>query len=316
MSPSAASKEAAVVMDAAFEIDASGVLEVRVPDVHLRLRPQAEDNRVHVHGFVPDGDPDRAREVFDRRGIATHQTSDRLYVFGDDPRADADGWRWRRAHPPSPHFDLRLPASLNVEAQLPGGTVEISGLSGGVDLDVMGGSVEAEALQGPVHVRGGGGTLIARGCSGPHLDLDWAAGRVSLEDVSSDSTRLHSTAAPVDLQDLRGMLELLVNGASATLRDVAGPCEAQVRGGALTYYGAPEDETRLTAVGGPLYSHLPPSHAATLTLIGEQSVLDDAFSFEGEQTLRHIEGTLNGGGPPLRLKAVRGAARCSAQNDA
>lgn len=325
MSPSAAPKEAAVVMDATFEINASGVLEVSVPGVHVRLRPHTDDDRVHVHGFVPDsrkpsgrvqaGDPDRARETFDRRGIATHQSSDRLYVFGNGPPADADGWRWRRAHSSSAHLDLHLPPSLDVEANVPGGAVDVSGLSGDATLEVMGGIVEVEELQGSLDVQGGGESLTVRDYSGPHLNVHWAAGSLHLDQITADSTHLHSSAASVDLQALRGACDLTVNGAPATLRDVEGPCHAVVHGGALTYYGDPEESTSLTAVGGPLHAHLPASHAATLTLTGEQVVLDDAFSFEGERMARRIEGTLNGGGPSLRVRAIRGTAHCSTQND-
>lgn len=310
---SAIPQEATVVMDAAFEVDASDVLDVNVPGAHVRLRPHAEDGRVQVHGFVPDDDPERAHELFDRRGIATHQASDRLYVFGDRPSDDADGWRWRRDQRTAAHLDVRVPAGMDVEAHLPGGAVDASGLSGTVELAVTGGSVEATDLQGPLLVQGSGDSLAVRGCTGSPIDLQWAAGRVALEQIAADSTTLRASAAPVDVQTLQGSLDLTVHGASATLHDVTGRCTVQVRGGTLTYRGAPQHDTSLTATGASLRAALPPSLNATVTLDGAPASLDDAFSFDGERTPHHVEGRLNGGGPILRLQAIRADAHCTAQ---
>jgi hypothetical protein len=304
------------VLGATFEADAYGVLELTVPGAHIRLRPHTEANRVHLRGFVPDVDPEFAREIFDRKGISTHQARDRLHVFGDSLSTNAGDWRWRHTHRTSIHLDVRLPPSMDVTAQTPGGTIDASGLTGALEFTVMGGSVHTEQLDGSLDVRGSGEALTVRDCSGSLLDLQWSSGEVTLEQITGASTTLRATSAPTTLSDLQGPADLTVQGAPLTLRNLDGPCEAQVRGGALTFHGAPAHDTFLTAVGSPLRAYLPPSSAALLSLAGTRATLDDTFDFDGEQTPERIVGTLNGGGPKLHAHAVQGPARCSAQTGA
>jgi hypothetical protein len=300
-------------MDAAFGTSPFDRLALDVPGAQVRLRPHAEDDRVQVRGFVPGADLDTARDIFDRKGISTQQSGDQLHVYGEALSTTVDDWRWRQDHHPAVHLDLFLPPTLNVTAQTPGGAIDASGLAGTIDLRVMGGSATAERLEGPLDVRGSGGRLTVQESSGPSLDLQWSAGPVRLQQIESDGTTLRARSAPTTLRDHRGPVTLSVHGASLEINGVAGPCEARVRGGALTYSGAPSGETTLAAVGGPLRTQLPRTHAAEVVLTGSQVDLDDAFPFTGEQTARRIEGTLNGGGPRLRLRAVRGIATCRPQ---
>lgn len=307
------SRQTPTVIDAAFEADSFDVLEVTVPAARVHLRPHAEKQRVEIHGFVPDCDPETARALFDRQGISTHQSSDRLYVFGNGPPADADGWRWRRRHRGEVHLDLRVPETLNVEAQTPGGAVHAAGLSGVVNLDVMGGSAEVEGMSGSVTVRGGGKRLGVHDFKGKTLHVQWASGSVDLENVSAESTTLRSVSAVTTVKSLRGETDVAVRGASLSLRNVAGPCSGTTYGGNLTYAGTPTDNTVLRAIGGSVETQFPPSLGATLLLSGERAQLDDAFAFDGERTPQRVEGTLNGGGPTLDLQAIRGDARCTAE---
>ncbi|PSQ87165.1 MAG: hypothetical protein BRD30_08890 [Bacteroidetes bacterium QH_2_63_10] len=304
------------VVDAAFEADAYGVLEFTVPGAHVRLRPHTEDSRVHIRGFVPDANPESAREIFDRKGISTQQARDRLHVLGDPLSANVEDWRWRRTHHTSVYLDVHLPPAMDVTAQTPGGTVDAAGLTGAVELTVRGGSVHTEQLDGSLDVRGSGEALTVRDCSGSLLDLQWSAGEVTLEQITGASTTLRARSAPTTLSNLQGPADLTVQGAPLTLRDLDGPCEAQVRGGALTFHGPLAHDTFLTAVGGPLRAHLPPSATATVSLAGTRVALDDTFDFDGEQTPERIVGTLNGGGPKLRGHAVQGSVRCSARTGA
>lgn len=301
-----------VVMDAAFQATTFDLLEIDVPGAHVQLRPHDEDDRVHIRGFVPNIPSETARTRFDRKGIATFQSGDQLHLFGDPLSTDVEDWRWRHTHRTAVHLDIRLPPNLDVMAQTPGGSVDAADLSGTIDLTVRGGSATTMQMNGPLKVQGGGGSLTIRDCAESTLDLQWTAGPVTLEQIAGPSTSLHAASAPSTLQDLHGSVDLTVHGAPLTLRNLDGPCEATVRGGTLTYHGAPTEHTALTTVGGSLQSHLPPSHAASLTLTGDQVTLDEAFPFDGKRTAHRIEGTLNGGGPRLRLHAIQGTAHCGA----
>ena len=304
----------ATVMDVSFGTDPLDALDLNVPGAHVQLRPHADEDRVHIRGSVPDVEPDTAQSLIDRKGVSTHQSDRRLHVFGTPLSDTVEDWRWRLKHPTTVHLDVRLPPDMAVTAQVPGGAVDASGLTGSLDCTVMGGgSAHLEKVGGPIHVRGTGGALTVQESSGSPLDLQWSAGEVTLKHLTDASTTLQARAAPTTVRDAHGPVDLTVHGASLALRQVDGPCDARVRGGELTYLGAPTHETSLTVVGRPLYTKLPPAHAAALTLTGAQVHLDETFAFTGEQTPHRIEGVLNGGGPPLRLRAVQGLAACRPQ---
>ena len=303
------------VLDAAFGADTFETLKLEVPGAKVRLRPHAEGDHVHVRGYVPDAETGAAQELFDRKGISTHQSGDGLHVYGDPLSTTVEDWRWQHRHRVAVHLDVHLPPTLDVTAQTPGGEIDASDLAGTLNLTVMGGSLRAERLKGSLHARGSGGSLMVKDSSASSLDLQWSAGEVTLHNIASDATTLQARAAPTTVHDSTGPVELSVHGAPLDLEGVDGPCDARVQGGdALTYHGAPTHDVSLTSVGGPLQTHLPPTHAADLTLRGSQVDLDDAFSFKGKRTARLIEGTLNDGGPILHLRSVRGPATCHPQS--
>lgn len=310
MSPPISTHEAHILMDRAFEASSLSALDVQVPNVRVQVDPQTEDQRIHARGIVSDSNADHASEVLHRRNLTTKRFQDRLSIRGKALGNDPDTWRWRRRRRASVHLDIVLPPAMDLKIYAPGGTVNVTDLSGAVSLDVMGGAVEAEGLHGDLDVRGGGGLLAVRNGADMALDLQWTSGTVTLEDMEATSTTLRSVAAPTTVRNVRSPNEVTVQGAPLHLRDVEGRCEAQVRGGALTYRGAPSEETHLETVGGSLRAHLPSSHAADLRLSGESVWVDEAFDFEGKENARGTEGRLNGGGPPLYLRAVQDVARC------
>jgi hypothetical protein len=306
-----------VIMDAAVQAEGYGVLELNVPGAHVQLQPHTEGDRIQIRGSVPGAAPERAREVFDRAGIATHQARDRLHVFSDRRSGDVEDWRWRQhTHPAAILLEIHLPPAMDVTAQMPSGAVTAADLSGAMEFVVWGGSVRANRLDGSLDVQGSGGTVSVQDCSGSSLDLQWTAGEVALEQITGASTTLRARSAPTTVQDLRGPADLSVHGAPLTLRNLNGPCEAQVRGGALTFHGPPAHDTFLQTVGGPVQALLPPTCSATVSLAGTEAILDDAFGFDGEQMPERIVGSLNDGGPKLHAHAVQGPVRCAVRNGA
>ncbi|MCS3860511.1 hypothetical protein GGP86_000259 [Salinibacter ruber] len=306
----------ATVMDAAFKAGALETLLLDVPEAHLRLQPHDEADRIQVRGAVPGADADTARRLFDRKEISTHQSGDRLHVFGRRVSEGISDWRKRLSRPTAVRLDVFLPPSLDVTAHAFGGTVESSDLAGSVDLTAPGGSVCATGLTGPLRVRGSGGDLTVQHSTDAALTAQWAAGTVRLERLQNTSVTLQARSSPTTVEDLNGSADLSVHGAALTLQHLTGPCKAQVRGGALTYRGAPTENTILRAVGGALHTHLPHDHAAGLLLTGAQVALDDDFAFEGQHTAHRIEGRLNGGGVAFEGRAVQGAAQCRALSGA
>lgn len=302
------------VLDAEFHLDGVNALNLNVPGGRVMLRPH-DENRVHVRGFVPAGQSESNQDRPDPQQVSTHHSDDRLHIYRPDPSADVSGWRQRLRHRTTIHLDIRLPPHLDVKAQTPGGSIDGAHLAGTLDLTVQGGSVHLEQMRGPLCLRGSGGRFVAHDISGSSLEVAWAAGPVTLEQIADVQTTLHARSAPTTVKAHQGSVDLRVHGAPLTLNDLGGPCDAEVQGNRLIYHGTTAHDTSLRTVGGPVQAHLPSGQAASLILSGREVALADEFAFEGRTTPDRIEGMLNGGGPTLALRSVQGAASCHVQND-
>jgi hypothetical protein len=310
------SSDAENVLDTELQADGVHLLKLNVPEAQVKLRPH-DENRVHVRGFVLRGQSNKStQDQSSLSTVSTRHSDERLHIFRQGLSRDVSDWRHRIRHRTTIHLDIRLPPHLDVTAQVCGGAINAASLAGSLELTVHGGSVQVEQIDGSLHLQGSGGSLIAQEVSGSSLEVQWAAGPVTLKQITDAKLALEARGAPTTVQDHRGPADLRVHGAPLTLTDLDGRCDGVVHGNSLTYHGAPTHETSLQTVGGPVQMHLPPAHSASLTLAGAHVALDDDFAFEGKKTSRRIEGTLNGEGPNLALRAIEGRASCHIQNDA
>lgn len=302
------------VLDTELEAEGVDLLELNVPETQVTLRPH-DANQVHVRGVAPRAEPASDRDPAGPPTVSTRHSGDRLFIVRERLSTDVSDWRHRVRCRTAVHLDLRLPPRLDVTAKAPGGAIDAASLAGSLDLSVHGGSIQVEQVDGPLHLRGNGGTLAVQNISGPSLGVQWSSGPVTLEQIADVHLELEAQAAPTTVQNHRGSADLRVHGAPLTLNDLNGPCNAEVRGSRLTHHGTPTHEMSLRTVGGPIQGHLPIAQAASLILTGTQVALDNEFDFEGQTTPHRIEGTLNGGGPNLTLRAIQGTASCHVQNE-
>lgn len=306
-------REASPVIAQEFKVDESCALEVDLPRTYMHLRPGSNSNRVVVNISMTNCPPDRAEQFLNRMSVGTRQMKDRVRVYSDRPRWDAEWWRWMRELSASIYLEVRLPAHVDASIRASGGTIDVANLAGHFDLDTRGGTLHAQNLEGTLDVRARSTDVSLRRFDGARLNIHEAAGSLSLEEVESDALTIRSVSAPVTLTDVTGSTDIEVHGAPLTLREVTGTCRARAQGGTLTFVGTPADDIELTTVGASLETQLPSSLSATLHLTGEDVTLDSGFSFEGKRTPQRVTGTLNDGGPTLRLRAIRGTAHCRTQ---
>ncbi len=306
-------REASPVIAQEFKVDEPCTLEVDLPRTYMHLRPGPNNNRVEVNISMMGCSPDRAEKFLNRMSVGTRQMKDRVRVYSDRPRWDAEWWRWLREHSATVYLDVRLPSQVDASVRTSGGTIDVANLAGNFDLEALGGTLQADNLDGTLDVRSRSSEVTVTRFDGARLNIHQAAGALSFEDVASDALTVRSVSAPVRLTEVRGSTDIEVHGAPLRLRNLSGTCRARTQGADLTYVGAPADDVELVAVGASLETQLPSSLSATLHLTGEEVSLDSGFSFEGKRTPQRVSGTLNDGGPTLRLRAVRGTAHCRTQ---
>lgn len=311
MASSAPPREAVSVIAQEFLVDAPCALSVHVPGARTRLRPGGDSERVEVDISVTGCPPEEAEEILDRMQVGTRQMKNTVHVYSDSDHSDAKWWRWVRTLDIDIHVNLRLPTRVEADIRVPGGAVDIADLRGHIDVNVMGGPCHAANLQGTLDVRAESSEVSIEDFSGDEVIARVAVGSLSLADVEADTITVRAVAAPLSLHSVRGATTVTARSAPVDLQDLRGPCTARVEGERLSFDGAPAEETTLRAVGASLDVALPRDHAADLRMRGPTLSLRDGLSFEGERTEQEIEGTLNGGGPPLTLEAVgSGSIEC------
>ncbi len=310
MADPAPSSDTASVLAQEFKVPEQCRVEVDVPDVRVRLRPATTPERVSVDVTVEGTRDAGADTVADRMGLGTRQVQDTIRIVAAPPQAQSDWWRWRRRTDAQVYLDVQVPSPIDASVRVPGGTLVASGLEGTFDLSVPGGAVRLERLRGPVALRARRSAVEIEEVDGPRLSLQSAAAPLQLLDIQSDELSIEATAAPVTVQRARGTCEITAHAAPVSLTELSGPCQAVAHRGSLRFEGPLRADTSLTTIADPLTVRLPSSSGAALDATGTAVRLDDAFSFSGDRTAAPLQGLLNGGGPALTLRAVRGRIDC------
>jgi len=310
MSEPAVPQDAVSATEQSFIVDDPCPVAVDLPLAHVHLQPGTEGDRAHVQISVSGCSSKDAATVLERMQVNTQKRKDAVRVYGEGRSSAAEWWRWTRTHDVTLHVAIQLPSHIDADLRIPGGELTVDDLDGEMELKVMGGVCEASNLSGRLSLRAESTDVAISDFSGTDMDVQVAAGHLTLDDVDADTLQLRSVAAPVELRGVQGASTITANSTELHIEDQQGPCTARSQGGALTFDGRPTADTELTVVGAPLEVRLPADHAADLAMQGETLSLDERFSFEGERTDHMIEGTLNDGGPSLLARAVGGSGSC------
>ena len=312
MPESAPPQDAASVIAQEFIVDEPCSLAVDIPGAHTYLRPGSASERMEVEISVTGCPADEAEDILDRMQVGTQQMKDTVRVYSDVDKSNAEWWRWLRTLDVEVHVQLLLPSRVEADLRVPGGHLDIANLEGHIDIKVMGGSLKADNLEGILDVRAESSDVSITNFSGDQVVARVAVGTLTLENVDANVLTLRSVSAPVQLTDITGATDVTANSTDVEIEALSGPCTVRSQGGPVVYESTPTDETELTVVGSTLDAYIPSSHEADLIMTGATLSLDGAFTFEGDRTEHRIEGTLNGGGPQLDLRAIGGTANCHA----
>ena len=160
----------------------------------------------------------------------------------------------------------------------------------GVTADTSGGSIQLEEIRGWADVHTSGGSIRFVGVAG-ELSGETSGDSIRGEDVGED--------ADVD-----------TSGGSIELRGMAGAVNASTSGGSVTVHFA-----RGNSRGGTLHTsdgrvtgHVDPEAALDIdaSTSGGGVTLDFPVTVQGKLSKNSVNGTLNGGGPTLRLRSSGG----------
>jgi TonB family protein len=313
-------------------VEISGAL----PPLALRKRSSGAQFWVQYEVKVPAGYSVEVKteagdiETTDIGGTANLSTQ------GGNIRAGRIGLNWSRNAGPG-----RAAARLETD----GGHIQVQDVSGDLTALTAGGHINTSNISGDASLRTGGGHIQVAGQIGGRADLDTEGGNITVR-AANHFVSVRTGGGQIDFGEVRGSVRAQTGGGgirvlyvagpmqvesssgSICLTKVAGTVQASTREGTITAWINPDAPTsggkvqlagasQLSSGNGDLIVFVPRNLAATI----EASIASgDLHRLEFDQALRLVVqplangsvsavGTLNGGGPPLRLRTIGGRIR-------
>ena len=204
-----------------------------------------------------------------------------------------------------------------------GGSIAISNLTGTQRFSTSGGSLNVQKLSGNIDGSTSGGSITLEDSNGD-IDLSTSGGSIT-SSHSEGNLKLHTSGGSLRFADLKGKIESSTSGGSITGNNIAGELIAHTSGGSINLKdlscsletstsgrGIPVDikelgkDTRSENSGGNIALQMPGDKGVNLDLRGNRISADKLSNFNGSKDDDSINGTINGGGVPVSVRAGSG----------
>ena len=186
-------------------------------------------------------------------------------------------------------YEITTPSGTTLKAATGSGDLEIGGIEGAVTAETGSGDMKVENIGANARLETGSGSIHANNVHGA----------ATLQTGSGDLDLDLSGAGDVKAQTGSG---------SIRIRGVTGGLHAEAGSGNIEVTGSPTAEWRLESGSGSVAAHV--GSAAKFNLnaeTGSGSVhMDMPVLMQGQLNKQHIVGTVNGGGPTLRVTTGSG----------
>lgn len=208
-------------------------------------------------------------------------------------KADRKGLSWFNWSSDSLRFEVVVPTETSIDLETSGGRIDVEGLQGTALLDTSGGRIEIQEIRGDVDAHTSGGPIFAEDIVG-NLRADTSGGSISIERVSGD---VHASTS----------------GGSVALEEIGGRTDAKSSGGSISvrFAAGNGDGGTLSTSGGTVTAYVDPSVALDIdaSTSGGRVTFDLPVEVRGTVSKRSVQGSMNGGGPTLRMRSSGGSIR-------
>jgi predicted Ser/Thr protein kinase len=221
------------------------------------------------------GDSQAARILKEER-LVLKQTGNEISITTHEPASfhNHSLWDWLSGPNLNVHYEITVPRKFDVRLKTSGGGIKVASLQGNADVKTEGGGLDFNDVEGRVNGQTEGGGIRAVSCKN----------------------------------------ELLIHtqGGGITIERFTGPrVRATTEGGSISagFSSAPKADCELRTEGGSVTARLPQSAAVTLDAHTEGGSVrtDLPVQVQGQFHNSTLKGTINGGGPMLKLETEGGS---------
>jgi DUF4097 and DUF4098 domain-containing protein YvlB len=189
----------------------------------------------------------------------------------------------------------RVPERYSVIVRTGGGSIEISELEGRVEAETSGGSIEVSEIAGPV-------------------SLDTSGGPIRAAEIKGDLV-LRTSGGSLRITEVDGRVEARTSGGSIDVHEVSGEVVARTSGGSISirFLEAPVGDAETS--GGSIDVEVPGEAQFDLeaSTSGGRVRIEQEIALRGDVDASDVRGSVNGGGPRLRLRTSGGNIRVRAR---
>jgi putative adhesin len=268
-----------------------------------------DDSKVSLEAYrkIDCGNEAREKAYLASAPILVTQDGNTLQVRVRRER-EHNGWNWTGNVNMDARYTLRVPKTFNADLRTSGGSITADGLTGEVKADTSGGKLKFAHLVGALDARTSGGGISLDACNGP-LKIATSGGSIECNN-GSGSLDARTSGGSIDVRGFAGDTEVKTSGGKLTLENIKGEIAAKTSAGsieAVLIDPVPGDVLLQTSAG-----------SIDVALSAKAAVSVEAKSSLGKIRTEipmlatksdddQLEGTLNGGGKLLTLKASVGS---------
>ena len=282
----------------------------------------ASDARIEVYIRSNNGSDKISKEEIEKRlenyELNIDASNGKLTAIA---RSKTNFTNWRKGL--SISFKIYVPQQVSTDLSTSGGSIHLASLTGTQQFRTSGGSLHMDQLNGKIDGRTSGGSIHI---SNSHDDIDLHTSGGSIEAKSCDGKiNLATSGGSVRLNELKGKITASTSGGSVRGDDVAGELYAHTSGGRVDLQGLRGSVDASTSggsidvellelgsyvtirnSGGSVDLTLPKGKGLDLNIKGDRVRTTTLTNFSGKLDEDEIDGTVNGGGIPVKVRSSSG----------
>ena len=298
-------------IERSFQVTPGGHLMVDSDRGAIEVRTADSDHvDVKIERKVKKNGKWTIEEVLDDFAITFDQNDDGVTIRAKHDREILRQWS-RERNRLQVNFLITVPQRYNVDLKTAGGSISVEELEGAVRSQTAGGGLRFGSIKGPVWGRTSGGSVKLEGTQGD-AQLKTSGGGITIGSVAGTVEAITSGGS-IRVDKVAGSINAKTSGGGITVEEVMGDITAKTSGGSIKAYISrqPQGDCSLQTSGGNVTAYLVEDIALDVdaqTTGGRVSTdIPVTTVVQGKMSKSKLRGTLNGGGPLLKLRTSGGS---------
>ncbi len=295
------------VLTESFQVEPGGTLYIESDLGEISVLTHNQNTvEVKVVREAQAGNRSKAEKAFENFTVEIEQEDDGVRITGD--KKESGFSLFNMASDLRVKYEIRVPAVYSADLKTADGSIAMGDLDGKVQAQTAGGSLKFGNIAGPILGSTAGGSIELKSC-GSDVKLRTAGGSVQVGDVNGDA-QVTTSGGSIRIGEVQGKVEAETSGGSIRIEGVAHSVKARTSGGSVSasLLGQPRAECSLSTSAGGVTVTIPENVQLNIKArtFGGKVHTDLPLSVKGDLSQSRIEGTLNGGGPILKLETMGG----------